>query len=55
LQVPDDSKESDTIIETAGKGYFLKDKVIRHAKVLVSTREEEGETNSNANPEGDDK
>ena len=36
LQVPDSSHEPDTILETAEKGYFLKDKVLRHAKVLVS-------------------
>ena len=40
LQVPDSSREPDTILETAEKGYFLKDKVLRHAKVLVSAADE---------------
>jgi len=40
LQVPDSSREPDTILETAEKGYFLKDKVLRHAKVLVSAADD---------------
>jgi molecular chaperone GrpE len=43
LQIPDYKNEPNTILETAEKGYFLKDKVIRHAKVLVSSRPEKTE------------
>ena len=31
-----DNLEPNTIIETVEKGYYLKDKVLRHAKVIVS-------------------
>jgi molecular chaperone GrpE len=37
LQVPKDGVKPNTVIEVVEKGYFLKDKVIRHAKVLVSS------------------
>ncbi|HWA06984.1 MAG TPA: nucleotide exchange factor GrpE [Ignavibacteria bacterium] len=40
LQQPDESKEPETILNTVEKGYFLKDKVLRHAKVVVSSKPE---------------
>ncbi|MCX6162395.1 MAG: nucleotide exchange factor GrpE [Ignavibacteriae bacterium] len=36
LQVPKPGVKPNTVIEVVEKGYYLKDKVIRHAKVLVS-------------------
>ena len=36
MQVDDPEKESQTIVDEHEKGYFLNDKVIRHAKVIVS-------------------
>lgn len=36
LQRPDDSVEPHTVLEEMEKGYTYKDKVIRHAKVIVS-------------------
>lgn len=40
MQRPDDSVEPHTVLEEMEKGYTYKDKVIRHAKVVVS--EEKG-------------
>ena len=40
LQKPDDSVEPHTILEEIEKGYMYKDKVIRHAKVIVSEDKE---------------
>lgn len=40
LQQPDETKEPETVINTVEKGYFLKDKVLRHAKVVVSSKPE---------------
>lgn len=40
LQQPDESKEPETILNTVEKGYYLKDKVLRHAKVVVSSKPE---------------
>ncbi|MEO8513431.1 MAG: nucleotide exchange factor GrpE [Ignavibacteria bacterium] len=40
MQQPDESKEPETILNTVEKGYFLKDKVLRHAKVVVSAKPE---------------
>jgi len=37
LQVPKDGVPSHTVIEEVEKGYLLKDKVIRHTKVIVSS------------------
>lgn len=51
LQVADNSHEPDTILETAEKGYFLKDKVLRHAKVVVSTSDENKEPGRDEKPE----
>ena len=36
----DDKKPNHTIVEEFEKGYMLKDKVLRHAKVIVSKKEE---------------
>ena len=36
MQRPDDSVEPHTVLEEMEKGYTYKDKVIRHAKVIVS-------------------
>ena len=36
LQVPKEDTEPNKVIEVVEKGYYLKDKIIRHAKVLVS-------------------
>jgi molecular chaperone GrpE len=38
LQVPKDDVESNTVVDEHEKGYYLKDKVIRHAKVTVSSK-----------------
>ncbi|CAN5534628.1 nucleotide exchange factor GrpE [soil metagenome] len=37
MQVPSKDAEPNTVLEVVEKGYKLKDKVIKHAKVLVST------------------
>lgn len=36
LQIPKEDVAPHTILEVVEKGYFLKDKVLRHAKVVVS-------------------
>ncbi|MBZ0203184.1 MAG: nucleotide exchange factor GrpE [Ignavibacteria bacterium] len=41
LQQPVEEAEANTILHTAEKGYFIKDKVLRHAKVIVSTKPEQ--------------
>ena len=46
LQIPDADHEANTIVETAEKGYFLKDKVIRHAKVVVSSLPDDKDGNN---------
>ncbi len=43
MQTPKDDVEPDTILETSEKGYMYKDKIIRHAKVVVSAKPERGE------------
>jgi|SRR4030095_7601740 len=40
MQQPDDSHAPDTVLDTAQKGYYMKDKVLRHAKVIVSAKPE---------------
>lgn len=40
MQQPDENKEPETILNTVEKGYYLKDKVLRHAKVVVSSKPE---------------
>lgn len=36
MQVEDDSVESNTVVDVVEKGFKLKDKIIRHEKVVVS-------------------
>jgi molecular chaperone GrpE len=48
MQVPDGKTPANTIIDTVERGYYLKDKVIRHAKVLVSSNPEAGEGDEKA-------
>jgi molecular chaperone GrpE len=43
LQTPVKDVPPNTVTDTIEKGYYLKDKVIRHAKVIVSNEPEEGE------------
>lgn len=45
LQIPKDDIKPHTVIDVVEKGYFLKDKVIKHAKVLVSAEIPEAEEN----------
>lgn len=40
LQQPDENKDPETVLNTVEKGYYLKDKVLRHAKVVVSSKPE---------------
>ena len=40
MQQPDEEKDAETILNTVEKGYYLKDKVLRHAKVVVSSKPE---------------
>ena len=40
LQQPSADAEPDTVLDTVEKGYFMKDKVLRHAKVIVSAKPE---------------
>jgi molecular chaperone GrpE len=40
LQVPKEDVEPHTVIEVVEKGYFFKDKVLKHAKVIVSSEPE---------------
>jgi molecular chaperone GrpE len=49
LQVPKEDVKPNTVIEVVEKGYFLKDKVIKHAKVLVSTEVPKEETKDEKN------
>jgi len=43
MQVPSDDYEEGTVVEEFNKGYMLFDKVIRHAKVAVSSGSANGE------------
>ena len=45
MQVPKADVKPNTVIEVVEKGYFLKDKVIKHAKVLVSAELQKLEEN----------
>lgn len=45
MQSLNDELEPDTVIDVVEKGYYLKDKVLRHAKVIVSVRSENKESN----------
>ena len=51
LQKSDDSVEPHTVLEEIEKGYMYKDKVIRHAKVIVS---EDKETEAKKDSENND-
>lgn len=42
MQVQNDDVPHHTVIEEVEKGYMMKDKVIRHAKVIVSSGSQEG-------------
>jgi molecular chaperone GrpE len=41
FQQPDEKAKPNTVITTHEKGYYLKNKVLRHAKVVVSTKPDE--------------
>ena len=41
LQVPKEEVEPNTVVDEVEKGYYLKDKVIKHAKVIVSSKPKE--------------
>ncbi len=41
FQQPDTEKAPNTVLATHEKGYYLKDKVLRHAKVIVSAKPDE--------------
>ena len=41
LQTPNPELPANTVLETIEKGFYLKDKVIRHAKVIVSANPDE--------------
>ena len=45
LQVPKEGVKPNTVIDVVEKGFYLKDKVIRHAKVLVSSEAPENNNN----------
>ncbi|MBN1633580.1 MAG: nucleotide exchange factor GrpE [Ignavibacteria bacterium] len=40
LQIPTPDVPPHTVVEVVEKGYYLKDKIIRHSKVLVSSKTE---------------
>ena len=49
LQVPKENVKPNTVIDVVEKGYYLKDKVIKHAKVLVSAEVPKEETKEEKN------
>ncbi|MBM4175982.1 MAG: nucleotide exchange factor GrpE [Ignavibacteria bacterium] len=51
LQVPKEGVPPHTVIEEVEKGYMLKDKVIRHTKVIVSSDEEQIDESKNDSSE----
>ncbi len=51
LQVPRSDVKPHTVIDVVEKGYYLKDKIIRHAKVLVSAESNESAESENNNTE----
>ena len=51
LQILDEKHEPNTILETVEKGYYLKDKVLRHAKVVVSSKPENNAVHNKENNE----
>ncbi|MCF8259938.1 MAG: nucleotide exchange factor GrpE [Melioribacteraceae bacterium] len=54
MQQPSGDVEPDTVLDEVEPGYMYKDKVIKHAKVIVSTSLPEAEATEN-NVENDDK
>lgn len=46
MQMPRDDVPPHTIIEEVEKGFMLHDKVLRHAKVIVASAEEDGDAGS---------
>ena len=46
MQVENNELKPNTVADTVEKGYYLKDKVLRHAKVLVS-KDGEGDKGGN--------
>jgi len=52
LQVPKVDVKPNTVIEVVEKGYYLKDKVIKHAKVLVSAEVPMVENNNEQGGQG---
>ena len=56
MQVKDDTVPAHTVVEEVEKGYMYKDKVIRHAKVIVSedVGEQNNEDTENISNEKDD-
>ncbi|MCX6166040.1 MAG: nucleotide exchange factor GrpE [Ignavibacteriae bacterium] len=45
LQVPKEDVKPNTVVDVVEKGYFLKDKVVKHAKVMVSAEVPKAEEN----------
>lgn len=43
MQIPNPDVEPNTVLEVVEKGYYLKDKIIKHSKVLVSAEVPEPE------------
>ncbi len=43
MQVPRDDVKPHTVVDVVEKGYYLKDKVLRHSKVIVSSDKEDEE------------
>ena len=43
MQVPRDDVKPHTVVDVVEKGYYLKDKVLRHSKVVVSSDKEDGD------------
>lgn len=46
MQIPNPDVEPNTVLEVVEKGYYLKDKIIKHSKVLVSAEIPEPENNN---------
>jgi molecular chaperone GrpE len=55
LQIPRADVEPHTVIEEIERGYMYKDRVLRHAKVIVSTAPEITDTNAGEPNEGEQK
>ena len=53
MQQPSAEFPSNTVIEEVESGYLYKDKVIKHAKVIVSQEVEQKEDNNNSNNENE--